>query len=60
MEPSGSLLFITARQIKWIEPVHSVSIKPFLILFPSTPTSRKWSRQVNDSDVPTTSSRKQL
>jgi len=30
------------------------------ILFPYTPTSHKWSRQVNDSDVPTTSSRKQL
>jgi hypothetical protein len=37
-----------------------LSLKPFLILSPFTQTSRKWSRQVNDSDVPTTSSRKQL
>ena len=59
MEPSGCILFVTARRINWIQPAHSVSLKPFLILSPYTP-SRKWSRQVNDSGVLTTSSRKQL
>jgi hypothetical protein len=59
MEPSRCLLFVTARRINWIQPAHSVALKPFLILSPYKP-SRKWSRQVNDSGVLTTSSRKQL